>query len=274
VYVQALVSLRGSGFAPGGVGAQCGGDDGSAGGLRLFCLSIKGEIDGEMEAVAMRKDWEEIARLARESSDPRWRYRASAELGMAAFYAGDLGTARKNIGGALVAATQAHDVGGQVKYLYAIGIGLSMSRMSSEAVPYLDKAIALSHATPGAPYPFMVYLAKAEALAAQGQVQEAKKIIGGILDSARQRKAAFYEAIILTTVARVESIQGNVNDAVRDLSRAIQLCETGGYTRALIESRLALADVYRSTGDLQRAEALLISATAATQKNGLFATGN
>ena len=26
--------------------------------LRLFCLAIKGEIDGEMEAGTMRKDWE------------------------------------------------------------------------------------------------------------------------------------------------------------------------------------------------------------------------
>jgi hypothetical protein len=50
--------------------------------LRLFCLEIKGEIDGEMGANSMRKDWEEVAQLARESNDPRWRYRASAELGM------------------------------------------------------------------------------------------------------------------------------------------------------------------------------------------------
>jgi hypothetical protein len=56
--------------------------------LRLFCLAIKGEIDGEMGATAMRKDWEEVAQLAPESSDPRWRYRAAAELGMAAFYEG------------------------------------------------------------------------------------------------------------------------------------------------------------------------------------------
>ena len=38
--------------------------------LRLFCLGIKGEIDGEMDSAAMRRDWEEVARLARDSSDP------------------------------------------------------------------------------------------------------------------------------------------------------------------------------------------------------------
>src|SRR5215472_6520449 len=29
--------------------------------LRLFCLAIIGEIDGEMEARSMRKDWSEVA---------------------------------------------------------------------------------------------------------------------------------------------------------------------------------------------------------------------
>jgi len=236
--------------------------------LRLFCLSIKGEIDGEMEAAAMRKDWEEVARLAMESSDPRWKYRASAELGLAAFYQGDLETARKNIGGALVAATQAQDVGGQIKYLYAIGTGLNMSRMNAEAVPYLDKAIALSQATPGAPYPFLIYLAKAESLAALGQNQESRKVITGLLESARQRKTAFYEALILATVAQIEAAQGNADGAVQDLQRAIRLCEAGGYTRALTESRLALANVYSAKGDLRQAEALLVSATATTQRNG------
>ena len=71
----------------------------------------------------------------------------------AAFYEGDLETARRNIGGALLASTQANDVGGKMKYLYAIGLGLNMAQMSTEAITYLDKAIALSHATPGAPYP-------------------------------------------------------------------------------------------------------------------------
>ena len=103
------------------------------------------------------------------------RYRASAGLGMAAFYEGDRATARKNIAGALLAAVQAHDVGDQVKYLYAIGLGLNASRMNSDAISYLDKAIALSGATSGAPFPFMAYLAKGEALATTGHAAEAEK---------------------------------------------------------------------------------------------------
>lgn len=100
--------------------------------LRISCLAIKGDIDGEMGAAAMRRDWEEVARLAPDASDRRWQYRASAELGMAAFYEGDLQTARKNISAALIAATEAHDAGSQIKYLYAIGLGLNQARMNTE----------------------------------------------------------------------------------------------------------------------------------------------
>lgn len=74
--------------------------------LRIFCLAMKGEIDGEMGAAAMRRDWEEVALLARDSSDPRWQYRASAELGMAAYYEGDVQAASHKIGAALIAATR------------------------------------------------------------------------------------------------------------------------------------------------------------------------
>ena len=40
--------------------------------LRIFCLAIKGEIDNDLGAAAMRRDWEEVAQLSRDSSDPRW----------------------------------------------------------------------------------------------------------------------------------------------------------------------------------------------------------
>lgn len=121
--------------------------------LRLFCLAIKGEIDGEMESRSMRRDWTEVARLAKQTGNAKWQHRALAELGMAAFYEGDIETARKDVGGALLAATNAQDVGAMVIDLYAIGIGLNATKMNNEAVTYLDKAIALSEATPGAPYP-------------------------------------------------------------------------------------------------------------------------
>ena len=32
--------------------------------LRMFCLTVKGELDGEVDSAAMRRDWNEVSALA------------------------------------------------------------------------------------------------------------------------------------------------------------------------------------------------------------------
>ena len=44
--------------------------------------------------------------LATELGDKKWQYRALAQLGVAAFYNGDLATAGKNVASALAAANK------------------------------------------------------------------------------------------------------------------------------------------------------------------------
>jgi hypothetical protein len=65
--------------------------------LRLFCLVVKGDIDGEIDAGSMREDWQQVHNLAVQLGDKKWQYRALAELGIAAFYNGDLATAGKKM---------------------------------------------------------------------------------------------------------------------------------------------------------------------------------
>ena len=73
----------------------------------------------------MRDDWEQVQALARDLGDTKWQYRALAQLGLVAFYDGDLATARKNVGGALAAATAAGDAGAQIRYLTELGLAWS-----------------------------------------------------------------------------------------------------------------------------------------------------
>ena len=54
----------------------------------------------------MREDWQRVQDLATELGDKKWQYRALAQLGVAAFYNGDLATAGKNVASALAAATK------------------------------------------------------------------------------------------------------------------------------------------------------------------------
>jgi hypothetical protein len=77
--------------------------------LRMFCLAIKGDFDGEIDSVAMRRDWEEVRDLADELGSAKWRYRAQAELGFADFYDGDVSASQRNVAEALVGATQIKD---------------------------------------------------------------------------------------------------------------------------------------------------------------------
>ncbi len=44
--------------------------------LRMYCLAVKGEIDGEIDNVAMRRDWNEVSKLAKELGNAKWQYRA------------------------------------------------------------------------------------------------------------------------------------------------------------------------------------------------------
>jgi tetratricopeptide (TPR) repeat protein len=114
----------------------------------------------------------------------------------------------------------------------------------------------------------MCYNAKADALTALGKISEAKKIADRMLDSERMHKTSLYEAMTLDTRAQIYRAQHDENSAIGDLNGAIAICQREGYDRALIVMKIELADIYRSQGALQKAEELLASAAAGTQRNG------
>jgi len=116
--------------------------------IRMFALIVKGDIDTETNTPAMRADWEQVAVLAKDLGDKRWGYRALAQVGIAAFYDGDLETARRNVGGALAAATEAGDTGSQIRFLTMLANGLVVSRMVEQALPYLERALSLAASLP------------------------------------------------------------------------------------------------------------------------------
>ena len=103
--------------------------------LRMFCFIVKGDIDTELNSGAMRQDWEQVQELAGDLGDTKWQYRALAPLGLAAFYNGDLATARQNVGNALAAATAAGDAGAQIRYLTDLGTGLGLHKVVRPGSP-------------------------------------------------------------------------------------------------------------------------------------------
>jgi hypothetical protein len=89
--------------------------------LRLFCLMVRADIDGEIDATPMRRDWEAALKLAQALGDKKLENRASGELGFALFLEGNMTAARQKVAGALVGAMMLGDTGAQIRYLAAVG---------------------------------------------------------------------------------------------------------------------------------------------------------
>jgi len=123
--------------------------------LRLWCLEIKGDIDGEMDSASARADWEEAHRLAMQVKDPKWESRTLAEAGFNAYLQGDIATGRRNVAGGLGVAHQSGDIGAEVRYLSAIGTGIEWNGSYKEAMGYFEKALLLAKQNPDIGYPFL-----------------------------------------------------------------------------------------------------------------------
>ena len=132
--------------------------------LRMFCLAVKGDIDQEFDAVKMRHDWEAVSALAAELNDKKWQNRALAQIGIAAFYEGDIATATRNIGTAMAVTMQIGDVGGQIRYTVVLGLGYLSGQMYDQAMSYFDKAIQMAAETPEAGSQFLAHESKVRAL--------------------------------------------------------------------------------------------------------------
>ena len=236
--------------------------------LRMFGFIVKGDIDAEIKSSAMRYDWEQVQALARELDNAEWQYRALAQLGLAAFYEGDLATARKNVGGALTAATTAGDAGAQIRYLTALGIGLVVSGMYEQALPYIDNALKIASATPDAGYPFMTYELRLDALIGLKQFGAAETLAADILKQAREQHRPVHQGQVLIQAAELALARGDYSRALSNLDQCLPLSKAAGLERQLEEAESFLADIYKEQGDLPKAEHFARLAAASTQASG------
>jgi len=236
--------------------------------LRLFCLVVRGDIDGELDAEPMRRDWEAVLELANELKDKKWQNRASGEIGFALFLEGDIQTARQKVAGALIAATTNHDTGAQIRYLAAIGTGLVLVGSYGEAVGYFDKALTVAAANPDTGYQFLIYEGRLQALKGMHRLDAAQQLAEDIITEARSRKRYVKETQALITASGIALAQNRYPDAIEQLRAAINLAVSGGFQRLLAAAEFDLADIYRKAGDQPKAEAAAEAAVAATQASG------
>src|SRR5947208_516917 len=233
--------------------------------VRIFCLIVKGDIDEEFNPKAMRQDWEQVQALARDLRDTKWQYRSLVELGMAAFYEGDLTTARQNVASALQAAETNGDAGAQIRYWTVLGGALLRSNMYEQALPYLDKALKIAGSTPDAGYPFTTNEARLWALLGLGQLDPAQRLADDLLHNAQQKHRTEHQAVALNMAASIARARHDDRTAVADLEQSIAISEATGFVRQLAEPQASLAEIYREQGNLVKAEQFARIAAASTQ---------
>jgi CHAT domain-containing protein len=236
--------------------------------LRMFCLIVKGDIDGEVDSRAMREDWQEVAKLARDLGNSKWQYRALAQLGIAAFYDGDLETARKNVGGALADATKNGDAGAQIRFLTALGVGLVESKLYDQALPYFDNASKIAAVTPDAGFPFNTNEQKVTALIGLHQLDAAQRLDDDILARAEQEKRLLHQSVALYLAAGIARARGDRNGAVTILEKQVALSQRQGLNREVADAQSQLSEIFRESGDLGRSEQFATLAVDSTQASG------
>ena len=236
--------------------------------LRLFCLMVLGDIDGEIDAAPMRRDWETALKLAQVLGDKKLENRASGELGFALFLEGDMASARQKVGSALLGAMLLGDTGAQIRYLGAIGHAFVQMGSYEDALGYFDKALKIAAATPDAGYQFVVNEGRLQAFRGMGKLDAAEQLANEIIDQSRAKQKYVKETQALITASTVANARADQAKAIQRLNEAIDLAQKGRFTRLLADAQFYLEDIYRKKGDLRRAESLASAAAESTQSSG------
>ncbi len=236
--------------------------------LRLFCLMVLGDIDGEIDAAPMRRDWEAALKLARELGDKKFENRASGELGFALFLEGDMASARQRVAGALMGAMMLGDTGAQIRYLAAVGHAYVQLGSYDDALGYFDKALKIAAANSDAGYQFVVNEGRLQALQGMGKLDAAEQLANEIITEARARQKHVKETQALITAGTVENAKDDEAKAIEDFQTAIDLAQKGHFLRLLADAQFYLEDICRKKGDLPRAESLAAAAADSTQNSG------
>jgi CHAT domain-containing protein len=235
--------------------------------LRMFCLIVKGDFDGEIDVPAMRRDWTEVAALAKELGNAKWQYRAQGQLGFADFYDGDLASAQRNVGTALIAASTAGDVGAQIFYLSATANGLLSQQMNEQAIQYALRAIALAESNPDTGYPVLAQHARLLGMVQTGRIEGARSELDSLLAHAKAQNDPYQIADLYSTASLVSRAQKDIPGAIGYLNEALQYAEAG-YGSPTSQIQSDLSDLYRLGGSLSKAEELARKAAESAQAAG------
>jgi len=239
-------------------------------GLRLWCLGIKGDVDGEMDNASARADWEEAHRAATKLNDKKWQSRSFAEAGFNAYIEGDIATGRRSVAAGLGMAHRTGDVGAEIRYLSAIGTGIEWNGAYQEALGYFQKAQLLAKQNPDSGYPFLTVAGEVETLIKEAHYQEAEDLVQKASMQATQSDKLIKLTQLMLFDADIALGEKQPQRAIQILQKTIPLARRN-QTRMLADAEMKLAEIYREQHKLAFAERYGSAAFAHTHlTNDLF----
>ena len=222
--------------------------------LLLFTSIAKADVDGELNAQDARNDWQEIEQLAKAQNNKKWVTRAMGERSLSEFLLGNISKGRVLIGTAFATTQKTNDVAGEIRYLTAIGAGLSLTHQNDQALADLTKAADLVRTHPEAGYAFVTNEYMMETLVGLEKFDEAEALGRSIIREAALRNRKVKEAQALITLARIQEKTGRQDEAVQTLNLAERLTLNGTFNRLSADIQFQLADIYRQRGQNEMAE--------------------
>ena len=189
--------------------------------LRLRCLTVKGDVDLDLDTDLAARDWTEALSVAKNLGDPAWINRANGELGVIHFLHGDYRAGTLQVMGALTQSQKLNDLGAQIRYLTLIGQGLIQLGRYDQAIAMFDQAMAVGHGNPDLSQPVMPYAGKAQALTALGKETEARQLLESLLAISKGKSAFGYESEAYLDLGKLEEKLNHRPAAIDRLKQAV-----------------------------------------------------
>ena len=236
--------------------------------LALRGLTAKGDIDLEWDVPAARDTWQQVLELATALKHEGWTNRARGDLGMIAFLQGNSRQAGAMVAQALQSATKSGDLGGQLRYLGAIGAGLLLAGDPRAALGYVDKALGVAQQNPEVGFPYPAQSTKILALLALDRATEAQQLVDVALKQASTDTRRIKQVELLMMASTIARRRGLEDESLSRIEEAVEIAKAGGVQRLLGDAEAERSSIYRHRGDLTRALQSARTAVLATKAAG------
>jgi len=222
--------------------------------VRLRCLIVKATIDLSIDPPSSAEIWKEALRLAESIGEKRWTARIQGELGIIAFLEGRTVEAQSLSTQSITGAMLNGDVAGQIRGLSLVGVGLSELGQYERALRYIEQAIFLAQRNKDVRFPLMAYMAKANALDALGNSNEAQQWLEQAAQYVESTEMNVYRADVLLALGDREFRARRFRKAITLLEMAIESAERFKMPRPRAAALLTLSRSYVELGDLEKAD--------------------